>query len=53
MFYHTHRARSAFKLLEIDDKHHILKPGSVVVECGSSPGLHNYCLFSNVMKIFN
>jgi hypothetical protein len=35
-----HRARSAYKLIEIDDKHHILKPGFVVVECGSSPGLY-------------
>ena len=32
------RARSAFKLIEIDDKHQILKPGNVVVECGAAPG---------------
>ena len=32
------RARSAFKLIEIDDKHHILQPGFTVVECGASPG---------------
>lgn len=32
------RARSAFKLLEIDDKNKLLHPGLVVVECGASPG---------------
>ncbi|XP_046449889.1 rRNA methyltransferase 2, mitochondrial-like isoform X2 [Daphnia pulex] len=32
------RARSAFKLIEIDDKHKFLKPGDVVVECGAAPG---------------
>ncbi|XP_014679094.1 PREDICTED: rRNA methyltransferase 2, mitochondrial-like [Priapulus caudatus] len=33
-----YRARSAFKLIEIDDKYRFLKPGSVVVDCGASPG---------------
>jgi 23S rRNA (uridine2552-2'-O)-methyltransferase len=32
------RCRSAFKLLEIDQKYNILKPGSVVIDCGASPG---------------
>lgn len=32
------RCRSAFKLLEIDDKYQIIKPGDVVVDCGASPG---------------
>ncbi len=32
------RARSAFKLLEIDEKLKILKPGLTIVECGASPG---------------
>ena len=32
------RARSAFKLIEIDDKYKILKPGDVVLECGAAPG---------------
>lgn len=32
------RCRSAFKLLEIDDKYKILKPGHVVIDCGASPG---------------
>ncbi|OWF37519.1 rRNA methyltransferase 2, mitochondrial-like [Mizuhopecten yessoensis] len=32
------RCRSAFKLLEIDEKHKILKPGNVVIDCGAAPG---------------
>lgn len=32
------RARSAFKLIEIDNKYKFLKPGDVVVECGAAPG---------------
>ncbi|KAF7271728.1 hypothetical protein GWI33_015437 [Rhynchophorus ferrugineus] len=34
----NYRCRSAFKLLEIDEKHHILKPGFIVIDCGASPG---------------
>ena len=33
-----YRCRSAYKLLEIDDKFHILTSGSRVVDCGASPG---------------
>jgi 23S rRNA (uridine2552-2'-O)-methyltransferase len=33
-----YRARSAFKLIEIDDKYKILKPGQVVVDLGAAPG---------------
>ena len=33
-----YRARSAFKLTEIDDKYKILKPGQVVVDLGAAPG---------------
>lgn len=33
-----YRSRAAFKLLEIDDKHHILKPGQRVVDLGAAPG---------------
>jgi 23S rRNA (uridine2552-2'-O)-methyltransferase len=36
--YENYRARSAFKLIEIDDKHNILSPGMIVVECGAAPG---------------
>ena len=32
------RSRAAFKLTEIDDKHHILKPGARVVDLGAAPG---------------
>lgn len=33
-----YRARSAFKLIEIDDKYKLLKPGQVVVDLGAAPG---------------
>ena len=32
------RSRAAYKLLEIDDKHHFLKPGITVVDLGAAPG---------------
>nr|XP_020659947.1 rRNA methyltransferase 2, mitochondrial [Pogona vitticeps] len=34
----AYRCRSAFKLLEIDDKHRILLPGLHVIDCGAAPG---------------
>ena len=33
-----YRARSAYKLIEIDDKDRLMKPGAVVVDLGSTPG---------------
>jgi 23S rRNA (uridine2552-2'-O)-methyltransferase len=33
-----YRARSAYKLLEIDERDHLLFPGQVVVDLGSAPG---------------
>lgn len=33
-----YRCRSAFKLLEIDDKLCILRPGFSVLDCGAAPG---------------
>ena len=33
-----YRSRAAFKLLEIDAKDHLLKPGTVVVDLGAAPG---------------
>lgn len=33
-----YRSRSAFKLLELDEKHKLLKPGFVVLDLGSAPG---------------
>lgn len=35
---HNYRARSAFKLREIDDKHRLIRPGSTVVDVGAAPG---------------
>jgi 23S rRNA (uridine2552-2'-O)-methyltransferase len=32
------RSRAAFKLIEIDDRHRLLKPGSRVVDLGAAPG---------------
>jgi 23S rRNA (uridine2552-2'-O)-methyltransferase len=32
------KSRAAFKLIEIDDKHHVLKPGQRVVDLGAAPG---------------
>ena len=32
------RARSAYKLMEIDDKDHLIKPGMTVVDLGATPG---------------
>ncbi|XP_019554606.3 rRNA methyltransferase 2, mitochondrial [Aedes albopictus] len=34
----NYRCRSAFKLLEIDQKYSIIKPGHTVIDCGASPG---------------
>ncbi|XP_050542537.1 rRNA methyltransferase 2, mitochondrial isoform X3 [Daktulosphaira vitifoliae] len=34
----NYRCRSAFKLLQIDDKHSILKPGQCVIDIGAAPG---------------
>lgn len=33
-----YRSRAAYKLKEIDDKHHILKHGAVIVDLGAAPG---------------
>jgi len=33
-----YRARAAYKLLEIDDKDRLIKPGMTVVDLGSTPG---------------
>jgi len=34
----NYRARSAFKLLAIDEKFKIFAPGQIVIDCGASPG---------------
>lgn len=36
--YKNYRARSAFKLIEIDDKYQLIRPGMIVIECGAAPG---------------
>jgi 23S rRNA (uridine2552-2'-O)-methyltransferase len=33
-----YRSRAAYKLLEIDDKDRLLKPGTIVVDLGATPG---------------
>src|SRR6201998_3267834 len=33
-----YRSRAAFKLIEIDDKYRLLKPGMTVVDLGAAPG---------------
>jgi 23S rRNA (uridine2552-2'-O)-methyltransferase len=33
-----YRARAAYKLIEIDDKDHLIKPGMTIVDLGSTPG---------------
>jgi 23S rRNA (uridine2552-2'-O)-methyltransferase len=33
-----YRSRAAYKLIEIDDKHHFLKPGATVIDLGAAPG---------------
>ncbi|MDD3675545.1 RlmE family RNA methyltransferase [Thauera propionica] len=33
-----YRARAAYKLIEVDERDHLLKPGAIVVDLGSTPG---------------
>ncbi len=33
-----YRSRAAYKLLEIDERDHVIKPGMVVVDLGATPG---------------
>jgi 23S rRNA (uridine2552-2'-O)-methyltransferase len=33
-----YRSRAAYKLIEIDDKHRVLKPGARVIDLGAAPG---------------
>ena len=35
---HGYRSRAVYKLTEIDDKYHFLKPGSIIVDLGCAPG---------------
>lgn len=36
--YDNYRARSAYKLIQLDDKYKFLAPGKVVIEAGAAPG---------------
>lgn len=36
--YENYRARSAFKLIQIDEKYNIIRPGNLVIDLGASPG---------------
>ena len=36
--YENFRARSAYKLLEINAKHDLIRPGQVIIDLGASPG---------------
>ena len=33
-----YRARAAYKLLELDEKDHLIKPGATIVDLGAAPG---------------
>ncbi len=33
-----YRSRAAYKLIEVDDRRHLLKPGDAVLDCGAAPG---------------
>lgn len=33
-----YRARAAYKLMEMDDRDHLIRPGMVIVDLGSAPG---------------
>ena len=35
---HGYRSRAAYKLIEIDERDHLLRPGSVVIDLGAAPG---------------
>mmetsp|Transcript_29266 Transcript_29266/g.36349 ORF Transcript_29266/g.36349 Transcript_29266/m.36349 type:complete len:96 (+) Transcript_29266:75-362(+) len=44
----SYRSRAAFKLMEIDDKHKLLKSGMKVVDVGAAPGGWSQVLASRV-----
>jgi len=33
-----YRSRAVYKLLEIDERHHLFKPGMIVIDLGAAPG---------------
>lgn len=42
------RCRSAFKLIEIDERFKILQPGHVVIDCGAAPGSWTQVIVSRI-----
>lgn len=50
--YENYRARSAFKLIEIDQKYQLIKPGHLVIDLGASPGSWSQ-VAARLMKLNN
>lgn len=50
--YENYRARSAYKLIEIDEKFNIIKPGYIVIDLGASPGSWSQ-VAARLMKLNN
>lgn len=44
----NYRCRSAFKLIEIDDRFKILQPGHIVIDCGAAPGSWTQIVVSRI-----
>lgn len=42
------RCRSAFKLIEIDERFKIFQPGHVVIDCGAAPGSWTQVVVSRI-----
>ncbi|GBB88442.1 hypothetical protein RclHR1_00150038 [Rhizophagus clarus] len=49
----NYRARSAFKLLELDRKYNFIKPGSVFIDCGAAPGGWSQVISRKVLPEFD
>nr|CAG8545977.1 13975_t:CDS:2 [Entrophospora candida] len=45
----NYRARSVFKLIDMDKKYKLVKPNSVIIDCGASPG--DFTTFETQNKI--
>ena len=43
------RCRSAYKLLQVDERHKLFKPGDVVIDCGAAPGSWTQVAVSKVV----
>lgn len=50
--YENFRARSAFKLIEIDERYDIIRPGHLVIDLGASPGSWSQ-VAARIMKLNN